>query len=931
MKTPFLFVFLAFCSFANATDYYISSSGDDINNNGLSAASPWKTITKVNSVFPTLKPGDKILFNRGNKFYGTITITKSGTTGNPITISVYGTGENPVITGFTTVSGWTNEGNGIYSASIASESQTNMVTVDDVQYAMGRWPDNEYNIFESAVANTSITDVGLGDDTDWDGAEVVIRKNDWSLDRCLITDHTGDKLTYSSIGTPQDAIANHGYFIQNDLRCLTSYGEWYHNNDEGRFYMFFGTIDPASRVVKVATLTNLIYNDGYDFIILENISFEGSISHALTYLNYGSNYCTVQNSSISFAGLDAIHFSGEYGTIANNKILNCNQSGIMTVGNYETITSNNLKNIGSVPGQALDGSLTTGILITNNECLIKYNSIENVGYCGIALSSSADIITIQNNFINNVLLVLNDGSGIYTAGEGVSRNIDGNIIINVKGNTSGTPYPNQYIARGIYLDAHSTNTLITNNTVANCSEGGYMIHRAHENKLENNTSFNNVYGMFFQNTSGSDIRKIELNNNIFFAKTPSQLALKFSSAADDILSFGSADNNYYARPIDDDDVIHTYSPSTGSKYRTLAGWQAFTNQDLNSKKSPVSITDTANIDFYYNATTTNRVISLSEPMIDIKGNKYSSSLILLPYTSIILMPDPNPSQPAVPVFSGAVIENAAPSVIVITYSLDLAVVTPAATSFTVTVNGSNRPVTSVLVSNNKVSLTLDSRVVYDDVVTVAYTRPSSNLLQTISGGQASSLTTQSVKNNCSPPANRPPVVIISSPAKGSSYTLPAEVAIDIEASDPDGTISKVELFNGTIKLGEKSTAPYSFTLKDLQEGAYSLHAVATDNLKVATNSASLEFHVKSFNENSDFFNLYPNPNDGRFSIHFTSPLAADNYTVTIINLIGRTVYREELSKEQNIQQFDLSHLNPGIYVIMISAKEILLTQKFIKG
>jgi len=69
-----------------------------------------------------LQPGDRILFRRGDTFYGSLNITKSGEAGLPITIGAYGTGDKPVITGFTTVTGWANEGNGIYSASITSES-----------------------------------------------------------------------------------------------------------------------------------------------------------------------------------------------------------------------------------------------------------------------------------------------------------------------------------------------------------------------------------------------------------------------------------------------------------------------------------------------------------------------------------------------------------------------------------------------------------------------------------------------------------------------------------------------------------------------------------------------------------------------------------------------------------------------------------------
>jgi len=155
--------------------------------------------------------------------------------------------------------------------------------------------------------------------------------------------------------------------------------------------------------------------------------------------------------------------------------------------------------------------------------------------------------------------------------------------------------------------------------------------------------------------------------------------------------------------------------------------------------------------------------------------------------------------------------------------------------------------------------------------------------------------------------------------------------VEVNASDPDGFISKVELFNGTVKIGERTSAPYSFTLKDLAKGNYSLKAVATDNLKAANTSATLDLKVTSYNEDREFFNLYPNPNDGRFTINFTSPLVSVNYTVTIVNLIGRTVYQEKLSKDDDVMQFDLSHLNPGIYVVMISGDTILMTQKFIKG
>ena len=651
VKYILIAAFLVFNTIASATDYYISSSGND-SNNGLSSSTPWLTITKVNAIFSILKPGDRILFKRGDTFYGTITITKSGIAGNPITVGAYGTGANPVITGFTTITGWTNEGNGIYSKVITSEAQTNMVTVNGVNTGMGRYPKSTYRTYETFSTNVSITDNGFGDATNWTGTEAVIRKNDWTLDRCTITKHIGDVLTYTSLGSTENATANYGYFIQNDLRCVTSYGDWYHNTNTGKFYIFFGVIDPTTKSVKVATKNNLIYiNPGKDYIKIGNISFIGSINNAID-LSWGSDHCVMQYCSVSFAGEDGIRFSGSYGIIDNNSVSDCNRTGIGVYynGTNNVITNNTIKNIGIVKGlsKSIPGiwSPTCGIADEYNNCLIQYNTIENVGYTGIQIAGNADIAVVNNNFINNTCLVLDDGGGIYTGGSHTSIIIDGNIILNSVGNTDGAADRNQ-LAEGIYLDEKASNVTVRNNTVANCSNSGIKLHKSHDNTIENNTSFNNYAGIDFENWTGSStVYNNKMNGNIYFAKASTQFALRFSSATNDISSFGTADNNYYARPIDDNYVFYTNQPSTGSKNKTLSKWQSFTNQDADSHKSPIAITNINDIRFEYNASKTNKIITLDQPMIDVKGTKYVKSITLLPFTSMILMVDPNPTQPA---------------------------------------------------------------------------------------------------------------------------------------------------------------------------------------------------------------------------------------------------------------------------------------------
>ena len=80
------------------------------------------------------------------------------------------------------------------------------------------------------------------------------------------------------------------------------------------------------------------------------------------------------------------------------------------------------------------------------------------------------------------------------------------------------------------------------------------------------------------------------------------------------------------------------------------------------------------------------------------------------------------------------------------YNLTLANVVPAASAFNVLVNSSSRSVSSVVVSGKKVQLTLAGPVVFGDVVTISYTKPTLNPLQTSYGVEAASISAQAVTN-----------------------------------------------------------------------------------------------------------------------------------------------------------------------------------------
>ncbi|OIN60026.1 cellulase family glycosylhydrolase [Arsenicibacter rosenii] len=94
-----------------------------------------------------------------------------------------------------------------------------------------------------------------------------------------------------------------------------------------------------------------------------------------------------------------------------------------------------------------------------------------------------------------------------------------------------------------------------------------------------------------------------------------------------------------------------------------------------------------------------------------------------------------------------------------------------------------------------------------------------------------------------PPANQPPTVALTSPANSATFTAPASVTISANASDSDGTIAKVEFYNGTAKLGESMAMPYRFVWGNVAAGTYTLSAKAMDNAGAVTTSGTVTINV----------------------------------------------------------------------------------------
>jgi hypothetical protein len=123
-------------------------------------------------------------------------------------------------------------------------------------------------------------------------------------------------------------------------------------------------------------------------------------------------------------------------------------------------------------------------------------------------------------------------------------------------------------------------------------------------------------------------------------------------------------------------------------------------------------------------------------------------------------------------------------------------------------------------------------------------------------------------------ANVPPTVSITSPAAGTSYTLPASVTINATASDTDGTVSKVDFYvDGALK-GTATTAPYSYVWPAAGVGSHALTAIATDNAGATSTSAAMSITVVAAN-------VAP-------AVSITSPAGGTSYTLAANVTISAT-------------------------------------------
>ena len=92
---------------------------------------------------------------------------------------------------------------------------------------------------------------------------------------------------------------------------------------------------------------------------------------------------------------------------------------------------------------------------------------------------------------------------------------------------------------------------------------------------------------------------------------------------------------------------------------------------------------------------------------------------------------------------------------------------------------------------------------------------------------------------------------------------------------------------------------------------------------VESNCEFLNFEEIKFNTQ---FKIFPNPASQSFQIQWSNPIISDVY-LTIVDALGKTVYKSMINQTNNNTEINIDHLSSGVYFVQLSNRNQILGHK----
>jgi hypothetical protein len=191
--------------------------------------------------------------------------------------------------------------------------------------------------------------------------------------------------------------------------------------------------------------------------------------------------------------------------------------------------------------------------------------------------------------------------------------------------------------------------------------------------------------------------------------------------------------------------------------------------------------------------------------------------------------------------------NVPPTVSITSPTNGAAFTSPAIVPITANANDSDGSVTNVAFFDGGTFLGGTNNTPYTVTATLA---TGSHPLTAVATDNLGLATTSTIVNVTVSVANVPPSVTITNPPDNTSFGNTATVSVGTSASDTDGSVTNVQLFNGAVLLRSFSAAPYTFSGTSIAGnfalGTNTLTAVAADNLGARATSAPVHVIIARY-------------------------------------------------------------------------------------
>jgi hypothetical protein len=269
-----------------------------------------------------------------------------------------------------------------------------------------------------------------------------------------------------------------------------------------------------------------VYLHGHDLRV-RGSSFRHVGSHALAGTVASSR---IEDNDFQDIGASAIAL----GRISDSGSTQVTLSGATS---HDVIRGNRIASTGVVVPDSVAMLVLTGEYdeITRNTVTRAPNSAMSIGWFGSEELTNAGHHRIAQNRIDHVMELVNDGSGIYTAGNQPGTVVERNVIhdvVKTAAHASG-----QYIW-GIYVDGNSRHIVAQKNLIYRTQGGGIMLNAAekpnfnHDNVATNNILVDGVEAQVFLNYASLDA----FTRNIVYSRRAPEAPLFAVKAANAILT-----------------------------------------------------------------------------------------------------------------------------------------------------------------------------------------------------------------------------------------------------------------------------------------------------------------------------------------------------------------------------------------------------------